>query len=267
MIRSFPLAARRVRQTLTKFENGPQLLAGMARQRITGRPDELVYRVDDRLSIVCPNRAGARVPVYEVFVEDAYRLKWFTQGLGDRPVALDIGAHVGSFSLAFTRLHHQGRVEAFEASPSTAQYLERNVAANGVDDRVRCNQVALSAASGTLAFADNGAGSGLNGITSPEGATMVEVSCVSLAEAFARAGTTVEVVKIDTEGAEYDIILGSRPEDWTGVRRVVMEYHDVAGHSWTELEEFFARVGLNVMRHEPANPRLGVVWLSRDSLA
>ena len=260
-------AARRVGQTLTDFENGPRLLTGIAARRITGRPDELVFRVGDRLNVVCPNRPGARVPVYEVFAEDTYRLGWFTGDLGDGTVAVDIGAHIGCFSLAFARQHPTGQVEAFEASPSTAVYLQRNIDHNGLGDRVRCHQVAVAGETGTLVFADNVGGSSLNGITAPSGAKQIAVPCVTVADAFAKAASNVEVVKIDTEGAEYDMVLNSKPEDWAGVRRVVMEYHDVPQHSWAELEAFFVASGLAMVAHEPVSPRQGTVWLSRDTLA
>ena len=265
-IQRFRHAARRVGQTLTDFENGPRLLGGIAARAISGRPDELVFRVDDRLNVICPNRPGARVPVYEVFAEDTYRLSWFTGDLGDDPVAVDIGAHIGCFALAFARQHPKGQIEAFEASPSTAVYLQRNIDHNGLSDRVHCHQVAVASKTGTLVFADNVGGSSLNGITAPEGATQIEVPCVTVADAFASAGVGVEVVKIDTEGAEYDMVLNSRSEDWAGVRRVVMEYHDVAGHSWVELEAFFSEAGFLTVAHEPVNPRQGTVWLSREAL-
>ncbi|MEO6472313.1 MAG: FkbM family methyltransferase [Aeromicrobium sp.] len=266
-IERFRHAARRVGQTLTDFENGPRLLGAIASRPITGRPDELVFRVDDQLSVICPNRPGARVPVYEVFAEDTYRLGWFTSDLGDSPVAVDIGAHIGCFSLAFARQHPEGQVEAFEASPSTAVYLERNVDRNGFSGRVHCHQVAVASKTGTLIFADNVGGSSLNGITAPEGAKQIEVPCMTVADAFASAVAGVEVVKIDTEGAEYDMVLNSASEDWASVRRVVMEYHDVPGHSWPELEAFFGTVGLSTVAHEPVSPRQGTVWLSRDELA
>ncbi len=43
-----------------------------------------------------------------------------------------------------------------------------------------------------------------------------------------------------------------------------MEYHDVPGHSWPELKEFFADAGLHEVAHEPAGSRQGTVWLRRS---
>ncbi|WP_082582268.1 FkbM family methyltransferase [Aeromicrobium sp. Root236] len=255
------LAARRVRQTLVDFDNGTAVLTAIARHK-----PELVFEVDDDLTVICPNVAGARVPVYEVFAEDAYRLDWFTGDLPADVSAVDIGGHIGCFSMAFARLHPQGRVQTFEASPTTYGFLSRNITGNGFAERVTVNNTAVSSKVGTLQFADNAGGSGLNGITAPAGSTVIEIPCTTVAAAFAQAGDRVDVVKIDTEGAEYDIVLGSEPADWAGVQRVVMEYHPVDGHSWEELEEFFAKAGLTVVRQEPLTPRLGTVWLSRTAL-
>jgi len=268
--RRISLAARRVRQTLTQFENGPSVLAGIVGRRIRHQPAELMFRVDTDLSIVCPNLPGARVPVYEVFAEDAYRLEWFTSDLDD-PRVVDIGGHIGCFALAFARLHPGARVEAFEASPSTAAYTRRNMAINGFDNRVTVHQTAVSSSSGTLRFADNAGGSGLNGLTAPEGTPTIEVPAVTFVEALAKADGPVDVVKIDTEGAEYDIVLGSDPSDWSDVQRVVMEYHPVDGHSWDELKTFFSKAGLEVAHQEIGldgmdTDRLGTVWLSRTPL-
>jgi FkbM family methyltransferase len=268
MARSIPFAARRVRQTVSSFDNGPRLLFDMGRQSISGRPEEITFRTRDGAVVTIPNRPGARVPIYEIFVEDEYRLDWFTADLGDDPVALDIGAHVGCFSVAFARRHPKSRVDAYEASPSTTVYLQRNIDDNRLGDRVHGNNLAVQAVAGHLELADNGAASGHNGVLHlKEDVARVTVPSVSMAEALTISGRTADLVKIDTEGGEYDMVLGSRPEDWAGVRRVVLEYHDLPGHSWEELEAFFTSAGLHLIHREKFQDRLGMAWLSRDPLS
>jgi FkbM family methyltransferase len=254
-------AAHRVRQTLTDFDNGPELLGALIRRR-----DELVFKIPGGVTIACPNVAGARVPVYEIFAEDAYRLAWFTAGLPADFRALDIGGHIGCFSVALATLKPGVSIWTYEASPSTAAFTRRNVEANGLADRVTVTNVAVSSTAGTLTFADNAGGSGLNGITAPEGTKTIDIPAITFADAKERAGGSVQVVKVDTEGAEYDIILGSDPSDWADVQRVVLEHHDVPGHEWAELEAFFASAGLTIAAREDVTPRLGTVWLSRTPL-
>lgn len=266
-MRSITFAARRVRQTLTGFNNGPALLADMARQAVSGKPAEITFQVDSDCGITVPNRPGARVPVYEIFVEDEYQIDWFTADL-TQPIALDIGAHVGCFSVAFARRHRDAEIHAYEASPSTAQYLHRNVTDNDFASRIHANNLAVQAVAGSLEIADNGAASGHNGVLHlNETAERVVVRSVSMADALVAGGRTADVVKIDTEGGEYDMVLGSDPADWSSVRRVVLEYHDLPGHSWEELEAFFVSAGLGLIRREQFGPRLGMAWLSRDTVA
>jgi FkbM family methyltransferase len=204
------------------------------------------------------------VPVYEVFAEDTYRMDELAAGMPDRPVVLDIGAQIGCFSLAAATRFPGVTVHAYEASPSTARWLERNVRDNDLSDRVTAYAVAVSDHDGTLELSDNVHASALNGLTSTEG-SLVTVPCRTFASVVADAGGQVDLVKLDTEGAEYAIVLGSRPEDWAGVRTLVMEYHDVPGHSWPELAAFLAEAGLREAAHEPTGPRQGTVWLRRTS--
>jgi FkbM family methyltransferase len=225
--------------------------------------DELTFRFDGGRTISLPNVPGARVPVYEILAEDAYRLDWFTADLPAEFGVLDIGGHVGCFSVALAALRPGARVWTFEASPSTAAYTQRNVEQNGFGDRVTVQNVAVSSTAGTLEFADNGGGSGLNGITSPAGSARISVPAITFEDAKAMADLPIRLVKIDTEGAEYDIVLGSTPEQWQDVERVVLEYHDVPGHGWSELESFFAAAGLTEVAREDTTDRLGTVWLSR----
>jgi FkbM family methyltransferase len=263
VIRTRQLAARRVRQTLG-FPNGPRILFDLASSKAPWGREDLVFELRDGGRIHCPNRPGARVPVYEVFSEDAYRLDALVADLPADLVALDIGGHIGCFSVALARRVPGASVHAYEASPSTAQWLQRNFSANGLAGRVVAHQTAISGSRGTLQFADNAGGSSLNGLTAPTGSTVdVSVQAITVDDAITAAGGRVDLVKIDTEGAEYDMLAATTPATWAGVQRVVMEYHDVPGHSWDELEKLFADAGLHVVHHEPISDRQGTAWLAR----
>jgi hypothetical protein len=120
---------------------------------------------------------------------------------------------------------------------------------------------------GMFTFVDSGDASGHNGLTAPEGlGDEVTVPATTFDQAVKDAGGQVQIVKMDVEGAEYDIILRSDPASWAHVRKVVMEYHPVEGHSLEQLTDFFAAVGITPGRHEPGTRAgLGVMWLSRTA--
>jgi hypothetical protein len=103
----------------------------------------------------------------------------------------------------------------------------------------------------------------LNGLTNPDG-VVTTVRAISVADALDLAGPTVDLLKFDAEGAEYDALLGTPVDTLTRVRRAVIEYHDVPGHSWAELHGHLGAAGLDVVAQEEVTDRLGVAWLARD---
>lgn len=258
----------RLVQTPKAFTNWPGLLAGIAREKVAEGPDELTFHARTGQTIYIPNAPGARVPVYEIFAEDCYDLRWFLGDLIDRPIhVLDIGAHVGTFSTHLAANHPSATIDCFEPSPDTYQYLRRNVEANGNTDRIHTHQKALAGETGFAIFDLQGAGSGHNHIAFDEriDGSGVRVETVAFDEVVAAARGPVEVIKMDCEGGEYDLVYKSSKESWANVQRLVLEYHTMPDESWEELRAWFASVGLHVVRDERA-PIAGTAWLSRTPL-
>jgi FkbM family methyltransferase len=260
--------ARRFIQTPRTFTNWAPIMRDMALGRAGRGPESLTFLTRSGMRIETPNVPGARVPVYEIFAEDCYRLEWLLGSLLTQPIqVLDIGGHVGTFACRLTQLHPAASVFSFEPSATTAEYLRRNARQNGVADRVTVFERALAATTGRAVFHDNGGGSGLNGLAAAGHASgpSTEVETIAFDEAVAMAPAPFDVVKIDCEGGEYDLVLGSSASSWDSVQRVVIEFHPVAGHGWPELREFFAEVGL-VEQDKVTWEGYGCVWLSREPL-
>jgi hypothetical protein len=140
---------RRITQTRRAFDNPVAVMTTMAWSALRGGDRDVRFAVNGA-AVLAPARRGAIFPVYEVFAEDVYRLSLLTDGLGPRPRILDIGAHVGSFSVAVANAVPDAEIWAYEASPTTATYLAATVAASALDSRVHVHPEALSADTGTV---------------------------------------------------------------------------------------------------------------------
>jgi FkbM family methyltransferase len=256
---------KRVRQTVTTYRNFPRVLLDLALAETRWRPEEVTYRLRNGLTVVTPNVDGARFPLYEIFSDDAYHLHELCAGVDADASVLDIGGQIGAFSLAVTGVHPRANVHVFEASPTSASFVSRNVEANNLGSRITVHACAMAGEEGTFTFVDSGTASGHNGLTAPDGLGQeVTVPATTFDAAVKGAGGPVQIVKMDVEGAEYDIILKSDPASWADVRKVVMEYHPVPGHGLTELTDFFEGVGIEPARHERGTREgLGVMWLDR----
>jgi len=133
-------------------------------------------------------------------------------GRGD--VFVDVGAHLGLLSLAAARaMHGQGKIFAFEPFPNTRAMLKRSFWLNGFAEMIEVHGAAVSNRIGeTKLFL--GATSGHHSIFALDvpgrhEASPIEVPMVTLDSALPN-GLTVDLLKIDAEGAELNIIEGAR---------------------------------------------------------
>jgi FkbM family methyltransferase len=264
---------RRIAQTPKTFTNWPGLLSGLVTEKLGSGPAELTFHTRSGQSITSPNVPGARLPAYEQYAEDNYRLDWFLDGLEGDVHAFDVGAHVGTFACHFGQVLPAATMTCFEPAPDTAAYLQRNLDQNGLADRIKVVEAALSGETGFALFEDHGSASVHSGlmdahpVDDPHGAGAgIKVPTLSFADAVAQARAEhgpLRFVKLDCEGGEYQMAYRSRPEDWASVERVVLEYHDVPGESWSDLRAWFASVGLHLVAHRPERADLGLAWLAR----
>jgi FkbM family methyltransferase len=124
--------------------------------------------------------------------------------------AVDVGANVGYFTVAFARaVGPCGRVIAVEPYPPTVARLRENLELNHFDN-VDVLDCAAGSSDGSIELALAGDPSICTTITRP-GATTVSVRCVQLDNVWKDAGRPhVSVLKVDAEGAETAVLEGAR---------------------------------------------------------
>jgi FkbM family methyltransferase len=157
----------------------------------------------------------------------------------------DVGAHHGAITRRLARLvGPTGRVIAFEAHPDNVRELERTLAAEHLDARVRIENLAVTDGSRTRVELHSGrrhssaewniVGTDLEGRPTPP---ELEVRATSLDAYFESQGVAVDLVKIDVEGAEREVFVGMRRLLRERRPELVLEFHDEAG--WGGRHELF----------------------------
>lgn len=131
-----------------------------------------------------------------------------------RKCVLDVGAHIGLVALpAASVLDPSGTLVAFEPSGANRAMLERNVALNGLSDRVRVAPLLVGASERNDAIIyELDEPSGMNSVAGgvQKEARRTVVAQTTLDSFCARHALAPEVVKIDVEGAELDVLAGAR---------------------------------------------------------
>lgn len=143
---------------------------------------------------------------------EAPAVRFFKRWLTGGDVVLDVGAHVGLFTLLASRLvGPAGEVHAFEPVPANFERLRANIALNGLAN-VQPSRVAVSDEEGEVSLGlrderlvgnstcDYTVGAELSSVTAP---TTTLDSYLD-----ARGPARVRLVKIDVEGFEYRVLAG-----------------------------------------------------------
>lgn len=163
---------------------------------------------------------------------------------GDRVV--DCGANVGAFAVWAARAGAE--VDAYEPHPETFDWLRRNTGGLAV----RCVRAAVVAApspSGTARL-EVGSSDTHHAVGAPGGGgPSIEVPAVSLADAI---GEGCDLLKIDCEGAEFELLRATPDEALRRARRIACEVHDWHGDP-AELERRLREAGYLVRRRPKPN--------------
>jgi FkbM family methyltransferase len=138
------------------------------------------------------------------------------------PIILDIGANVGWYGLVLSRFTPSATVHFFEANPTLTKLLKKSVLVNGLALRSTINQNAVSNASGqslTLSIPEMHKGSastsGFNvdlSLFHEESSAIqrIKVPTISIDDyRLKHSLPTVDFMKLDVEGAEDHVLLGS----------------------------------------------------------
>ena len=135
---------------------------------------------------------------------------------------VDLGAAIGEFAI-FAAANSVARVLAFEPLPGSFSLLRENLALNQIEN-VEVFELAVSDVAGAARL--DTSGEPLRMGTRSDTAQYVEVRAITLAEVLELAGGEIDLLKIDCEGAEYEILMSSSGAVLDSIHRIVLEYHD-----------------------------------------
>jgi FkbM family methyltransferase len=171
----------------------------------------------------------------EIFMTDVYEIDRLASQLPSNPTIIDIGANAGFFDIQLLSKIGQATIYAYEPMPANVKSLQETIANNS--RLQRCVHLFAMAVTGR-AFAQ------LSLFAEPEENSQVVASvfaefhqnntceltvpCITLAEIMLENSLqTVDLLKMDCEGGEYDIMYHTDPELIRRIRQMTIEVHDV----------------------------------------
>lgn len=159
--------------------------------------------------------------IFETVVFDCYGVCPIRPG----DVVIDIGAHIGGYMCKASQIVGNGKVLAFEPSPHTFDALTQNAALNRASN-VDIQNLAVSSKTGETRILHLNESNPADNSFFKKGQAEVPVKTITLKDIFDRHDISrCNVLKMDCEGAEYEILLtGDNVLD--KIDRIILEYHD-----------------------------------------
>lgn len=191
-------------------------------------------------------------------IADTWVLKQYTPDLRfiikDGFVVIDGGANIGSFSIFAAKSAQNVKVLSYEPVKENFEVLLENIRLNRLSN-IKAFNFALSERIGRkkIFLAESRIG---DHSFSRQTNKYVEVECIGLKDMFGKNKIEkCNLLKLDVEGAEYEILFNTPKEFLERIHLICLEFHDdlITKYSHQDLTKFLYTHGFHVTRHNRYN--------------
>ena len=181
----------------------------------------VIFKTKTGLRIKIRVRSTDLMALTNVWMINEYDVEDFEINTND--TVIDIGAHIGLFSLLVSQLCKTGKILSFEPVSENFDLLVSNLKLNHIENILPFN-MAVSKNSGRLDLFLNNDQSA-HSIFS-KSSESISAESTSLQKIFDENKiSSCKLLKLDCEGAEYQIIDSLPSEYLDKIQNIVMEYH------------------------------------------
>lgn len=217
------------------------------------------YRFRNGVRIVTRDRTDSAT-VAVIFIKRDYST------VKDGSTVIDIGANIGVYSVyAATESRHTS-VYAYEPAPANYDLLLKNIQINNLEENILPFSVGVAAKRGKRRLYLSRI-SPFNSLYADGEQGTIEVDCVSLIDVFELNRIDhCDILKVDCEGAEFEILYATPRSVFERISGIRMEYHnvvDVEGYQIDRLKLFLEDNGFRTMRLLEGSKVSGTIWLER----
>jgi len=206
---------------------------------------------------------------YNKSVDPFYRVR-------ERDQIVVIGAHIGFHEIFFANRAFAGQVFAIEPESCNFFILKKNIAINNLKNIV-CDRMVISKSSGKNKLFY---GKDTNAHSIIEKSSKFEtIDSLTLQDYFQKRNISVcDLVKMNCEGAEFEIILNTKPEFLKRIKNFIISYHNERAERYTKREmvkylqknnfkvicvKFDRNHGWLIAFQKPCFDRLKYYWFSK----
>jgi len=203
------------------------------------RDDFIIFKTRSKKIIKLRKESTDLMALTHVWLIEEYKKENFLINVND--VVIDVGAHIGLFTIYASQFCTSGKIYSFEPVTENYKLLVENIKLNNLD-YVSSFNLAVSNSNDSIKLFLNGDESGHSMFS--KSSESIIIDSISLQKFF--VDNQIEFcnfLKLDCEGAEYEIIKNLPSEYFQKIDKFVIEYHMADSHpeQLIELKEILTK--------------------------
>ena len=233
----------------------------------------LTIKLNNGIKFLFRARTLDRTVLKDVWTKGVYEKKGFE--INETDTVVDIGGHIGAFSVFAANQARKGKVLAFEPFKENYDLLVSNINLNGFKNVIVENK-GIGKEDGSSRFylrpkklekgeiAYNTGGHSFHLIK--ESDTYMDVPTLSfdsMVDEFKL--DKIDFLKMDCEGAEFEIIYNASEESLAKVSKITMECHPFENYTMEGMVEFLERHGFECIVDKDSKYDLYLIYAIRSS--
>jgi FkbM family methyltransferase len=199
-------------------------------------------------------------------IADIFVKKDYGEVAGDS-IIVDIGANIGVYSIFAASTSKKAVVYAYEPMISSFDLLVQNIKDNNLEKRVFPFLLGIGAKKGKRKLYIREDSQSHSLYPGKKSKKYVEIDCVSLPDVFKKNKVEqCDILKVDCEGAEFEIFYNTPDEYLRKIKKIYLEYHNQTvnkDYNIKSLINFLEKKGFKIRKLRKNSKNSGIVWFER----
>jgi FkbM family methyltransferase len=215
-------------------------------------------------------RNGLKLRINDALDTSSISVIFFKKEYGninDNTTVLDIGANRGYFSMYAANTSKNTKIYAFEPVKKTYNSVVEHIEMNGFKDRVIPINKGVAGSNGVRTFAITSSISNSMVFEAEEHSEVQSIDCISLQSVMDDYELDqINLIKMDCEGAEYEIFYNTSDDYLARIDEIRMEYHyiDDDKQNVEALIKHMETKNFSKSLHDAPGLSTGIVWFTRN---